>query len=421
MAVFRFLRSRIITIVTMCLAVVLVLALTWVIGFLGGVRAAREPETNNNHALRRVTNVRVEPVEPGEVLDRVALPGTTHPIAQITLSAEVAGRVVGMRRKEPGREHLLREGDPVKAGDLIAEIDTVRLKNQLQRARASCTLAESRYRRVLKLFEDKDRLATELALDEARSERDVARANVESIQIELAKTRILSPVTGNISKLYVDEAEYVDVGQKVAEVSNFSRIEVRVPVPERDIRFLRTARKHGQGSPALIVFDFMGGDRAHYRTQVHEVVPVADERTKTYPVKIVLENNPPSIQPGMVAHVVLLRQRIKNAITAPLDSLVSKEGGHVVFVVAAPPPPSGKPGEGAGVPKDALVAVERKVKLGALDGLRIQIRKGLKPGDRLVVSGQRGLAPGQLVKVVETVRPDRTKPFDAFFAGTPSK
>ena len=106
-----------------------------------------------------------------------------------------------------------------------------------------------------------------------------------------------------------------------------------------------------------------------------------DSATKTFRVRVLVDNSKHEIRPGMIARVVFLRRMIPDAVSAPLFSIMDKGGERLLFV------------------EEDGIAHARTVSIGIIEGNRVQITKGLQPGDRLIVTGQRDVEEGMKVQV----------------------
>jgi membrane fusion protein (multidrug efflux system) len=107
----------------------------------------------------------------------------------------------------------------------------------------------------------------------------------------------------------------------------------------------------------------------------------ADPATKTFHVKVIVDNASHDIRPGMIARVAFLRRVIPDALAAPIFSIVDKGGERILFVE-----------------KDGVVQA-RTISIGAIEGDKVQITKGLQPGDHLIVTGQTEVEEGMKVQV----------------------
>ncbi len=301
--------------------------------------------------------VTVRTVEPETLEDVFVLPGETEAYQDVRLAADLNGLVEWI-----GPE----EGDEVQAGDLLAKIDVSALKAALESAEASFRLADRRYERRKGLFERGVTAREEL--DQSMTERAQALSFLRQSRVEYERGFIRSPINGLVNRLYVDEGEYVDRGNPVADVVNVVKIKITVSVPERDISFLKV------GQEAFVTVDALPG-RSLVGT-VEFVSFKADAVTRTFPVRVVLFNQGRDIRPGMIVRVAFLRRVIPGALVVPLAAVVDKGGERLVFVEK----------NGA--------AEARTVEIGVIRRDRVQITGGLFPGDRLIVTGQNSVEDG---------------------------
>jgi membrane fusion protein (multidrug efflux system) len=176
-----------------------------------------------------------------------------------------------------------------------------------------------------------------------------------------------------VNKLFVDPGEFVKRGDKVAEIVDNRRIWINVRVPELDVRYLKVWQN------ATVTIDAYPG--AKWKGLVDFVAYKADPATKTFKVRVVLDNEDGRIRPGMIAHVSFLRRVIPGALAAPLFAILDRGGERIIFVE-----------------KDGI-AHARTASIGVIEGDRAQIVKGLKAGDNLIVSGQHEVEEGMRVRI----------------------
>jgi membrane fusion protein (multidrug efflux system) len=152
-------------------------------------------------------------------------------------------------------------------------------------------------------------------------------------------------------------------------------VKATVGIPENDIALFRV------GGAAVVEADAWPG--RPFEGRMHFLAPSGTGTTRTFPAEIALDNGDGALRPGMVVRVTLVRRRHESAIVVPRDALQERDRGSVAMVF------------------DEGVARERPVRVGAFDRDRVLIEEGLAAGDRLIVSGHRGLVDGQRVQVVE--------------------
>ncbi len=313
------------------------------------------PENGLNEV--RAVKISVAEVKPAPISDILILPGETEAFQDILVPADTGGRVEWVGPKE---------GDTVKKGQLLARIDVASLEAVLNRAEAAFKLADDLYQRRRKLFDLK--IINQEELDHSLTERTLAHANLRQAKVEHERGFLKSPITGIINHLFVDEGEFVERGKPVTDMVNVDNIKINVNVPELDVRYLSPRQKTTAKIDAF-------PDRRLSGT-VDFIAYKADPATKTFLVRVLIKNPDHDIRPGMIARVAFLRRVIPDALVAPLFAIVDKGGERLLFVE-----------------KDG-VAHARTVSIGVIEGDRVQITKGLDPGDHLIVTGQTEVEEG---------------------------
>jgi membrane fusion protein (multidrug efflux system) len=193
------------------------------------------------------------------------------------------------------------------------------------------------------------------------------------MQIEYERGSLKAPLTGMVNHLFVDEGEFVDKGKPFVDLVNVDKIKINVNVPELDVRYLKVGQKTMVRVDAFPDRELPG--------IIDFVAYKADPATKTFHVKVIVDNASHDIRPGMIARVAFLRRVIPDALAAPIFSIVDKGGERILFVE-----------------KDGVV-LARTISIGAIEGDKVQITKGLQPGDHLIVTGQTEVEEGMKVQV----------------------
>jgi membrane fusion protein (multidrug efflux system) len=326
----------------------------------GRSESSAQPEKTSSQP--RAVKVSVVKIEPVPIRDILVLPGDTKAWQDVLVAADKAGRVDFIGPSE---------GDTVEKGDLLVKIDVSALKAALDRAEAAFKLADDLYRRRQNLFERK--IINTEELDHARTERTLAKGNLRQAQVEYERGFVLAPIHGVVNHLFVDEGEFIDRGKPLVDLVNVDKIKIDVNVPELDVKYIKVMQK------TTVKIDAFP-DRL-LTGVINFVAYKADPATKTFLVKVLVDNPGHVIRPGMIARVAFLRRIIPDALAAPLFALVDKGGERMVFVE-----------------KDG-VAHARTVSIGVIEGDRVQITNGLEAGERLIVKGQTEVEEGIRVLV----------------------
>ncbi len=310
-------------------------------------------------------NVTVMPViARPELADSFDLPAVIEPNRIVMVSAEVEGRI---ERIPP------KEGDLVKSGDLLIQINADLIRPLFEMAQEQVKRDRIEFERMDNLV--KDNATSKRDLDDARTKLAISEANLEEVRARLERTRIYSPTAGRLNDIIIEEGEYVQVGTPVAEVVDNDTVKVIVDVPERDISFFSV------GQEAEVFVNVKGRETSMTGT-ISFISELADAQTRSTRVEISLENKKQLLRSGQIVLVRLTRQILKDAILIPLLAVIPMEDSKTVYVV------------------NSDEAQRRQVKLGVIKGDHVRVESGLEPGDRLIIAGHRFVAPGQKVNVV---------------------
>lgn len=306
-------------------------------------------------------------LSPIEVRDRINLPGIVEPWLKYNIVAEVRGKV---------EKKLFEKGRPVKKGEVIAILDTQDYEIALRSAKASYDTALASRNRVEKLY--KEQLASRSQLDDIVAQMEVYRAQMESAKLNLSRCTIISPISGMINNLYVEEGKYVNISDPVAEVMQIDKVKVKVGIPESDVNGIRNV------DAFEVKFDALNG--RIFPASKFFLSKASDAQARLYNLELSIDNPEREILPDMFARVEIVKRDIPNALALPLYSIITLNGEKTVYVV------------------NDGVAHARTVQTGIQEGWMMQISDGLAPGDAVIVVGHRRVSDGQEVNVIRTIK-----------------
>ena len=215
---------------------------------------------------------------------------------------------------------------------------------------------------------------------------------VNRIQDFLDEHTIRTPFAGYVVKRLAEKGEWVGVGDPVAEVIELNPAEVRVAVPEDHIASLR------RGQEVRVVVDALvkkGDKRRDLAGEIFRIVPDADARSRSFPVRVridnPLEDGMPTLRPGMLARVFLPVGKEEEVLLVSQDALVLDRSRTYVFVVE----------EVDGIPTANRMEVETGPTKSRLIQIKPRGRSTLAAGAEVVVEGNERLSSGQAVERIQ--------------------
>jgi membrane fusion protein (multidrug efflux system) len=323
----------------------------------GGEQGGPDPAEKRERGVQ----VRTLVIEPVEFEEKLEVTGVLEPWEEVALSTEMGGLV---------REVNFEKGDRVASGRVIARIGDDLAAARLDQARADLAEAESNFEKVSRLVERE--AVPEQDLDTATARRDRMRGLVRERELILARSVLRAPIDGFARDRMVEPGEVVAPGAPVTTLQRIDRLKVAASVPDTEISWL------GVGSAGVVKVDAWPG--REFPATVGFLSPSAEEDSRGFPIEMELPNRDLALRPGMVVRLELTKRRIDDAVTVPMDALVTRLEGRVAFVV------------------EDCRAVIRPVAVTTTEGDRALIESGLAAGEELVVEGQRDLADGRRVE-----------------------
>ena len=354
---------------------------------LGCSRSGATREQPGARPTEVVFPVELRAVEPRRIEYVVSAVGAVEAFENVQVTARVAGVLERLHFKE---------GDGVKEGALLAEIEPQRFQlavassqATLERVRAMKAEAERELERAQKLAAEGvssgvevNNWQTKLATTQAQEAE--ARAALGVASLNLRDARMKAPISGSIQTRSVQTGQYVQPGTVIATLIRRDPLLLRFKVTESE------AARLALGMP--VSFKVSGTSQAHAGKTTF-IAGAAEANSRMVPV-VAEVGDDPALRPGAFAEVTVPIGANEVALAVPETAIRPSERGFITFVV------------------EGTVAHERIVELGLRtpDGL-VEVTKGLKEGEQLVVRGGEALKEGAKVKLGGVKgAPSATKP-----------
>ncbi len=362
---------RIATIVTIIAAVLIIVAV-W----------PEKTQTIDDQS-GKILKVKAETIGTANLSETISVTGTFEPLTSIEVIPEVSGQLQRLRLAD---DTLLDVGVAVQKGEVIAVINhdislaqLAECQATLEASRVNLSDAEREKKRIVKLFEGGS--ATEQARDKAVTAAQLAGAQVKQAQAALAtikvtldKATIESPVTGVISKKYIDEGNMVGPTTPLVRIVQIETLKVLGGVGERYLPKLQPDKTKVYIRTDAYPEEEFGG-------VVYKVGVSVDPVTRTSEVEIRVPNPDMKLKPGMFARMTIEIGRKENVTVVPDTAVIREYDNTYAFVV------------------NGSKAHFRRLKLGLSQREYHEVVEGLLPGDKVVTHGQNQLKDGQEIEV----------------------
>lgn len=290
--------------------------------------------------------------------------GTVSSSESTNVSFAVPGTII---------ELYVKEGQKVSKGQLLGKVRNGEYVNSYNIAEAQLAEAQDGYQRLKKLHDanalpEVKWVEMEQKLKQAENAAAIAKRTLDDANLH-------SPVAGTVTKKYADIGQSVVPVEPIYEITSLNRLTIDVPVSEKEIGYFEIGEK---ATVNLDSFDEM------MEGKVIQKDVMGDPLTRSYTVKVAIENTEGKILPGMIGNVMFEKiskgDTISENITLPSQAvLLNHDNRWFVWVV-----------------KDS-VAERRFVTADHLVANGVAIKSGLKPGDKVIVEGVRKVGTGTRV------------------------
>jgi multidrug efflux system membrane fusion protein len=374
--------KRLRTLLGIGLGLAIVAGAGWYISQTASVPAPRQ--TAGRFGAGMPTPVGVATAAKGEVPVVIRALGTVAPLHTVNVKTQITGQLLKVDFKE---------GQMVKQGDLLALVDPrpydVALQQaigQQQRDEALLKNAQTDLERYRKLVAQdsiaRQQLDTQQSLvRQYEAALVIDQAAVDAAKLNVAYTKIVAPLTGRIGLRTVDPGNFVSMSDatSICIIIQIQPISVLFTIPEDTLPQVRDRLKAGAKLEVRVLDRAQKNELGIGTLDTHD--NLIDMTTGTVKLRAVFDNKDDTLFPNQFVNVRLLVDTVKDATVVPVAAIQRGQPGTFVYLVKA----------------DDTVEI-RVVELGATDGEKVQIVKGLQPGDQVVIDGTDRLRDGAKIR-----------------------
>lgn len=313
------------------------------------------------------------------VEDRLYFPAVANAAERSHLSFRVAGEISRL---------YVKEGDQLKQGDLIAELDPTDYQLAVDNASARYSVVDSQYKRSKPLV-DKGLLAKS-QFDEIAANRQIAYAELELAKLRLSFTKLHAPVDGIISRVNADQFENIQVGQQVVNIHSVDSVEVLIQLPDR---LYTNQPNQATLSKIQAVVKVPSGNQ--YSAQIKEFTTEPDPATGTFTVTLSMPMPEKEyILDGMPVEVTSKGEnvglKLNLGVQIPIEAIFNGDGDDL-----------DKENKYVWRLNSDSTVTKQQVIVGKASKDLIQILDGLSQDQTVVVAGLSRLREGMQVQVIK--------------------
>ena len=332
--------------------------------------------------------VTVVPVSAQDVPVYLTATGTAQARNSVVVRPQVSGQLMKLN---------FQEGQEVKAGDVIAEIDPRTIQSQYDQAQAklrqdqaAAATARNNLERSQNLVskggqqyvskQDLDNLKN--TLDQAAATVVADQASIRASQVQLGFTKVIAPIDGLAGIRAVDVGNIVSTTDSIVTLTEVHPIYVSFNLPEKNLDLVRTSIREDAGAQ-LTVAALDRIDSHVVATGKLEVIDnTIDTTTGTFRLRAVFENTNTELWPGQFVNARLQVRTVKGGLVVPAQSVQRGPDGDYVYLVQG----------------DNTVKMQPVETASEVGDSHVMIGKGLKLGEKVVTEGQFRLKPGSKVQ-----------------------
>jgi membrane fusion protein (multidrug efflux system) len=267
---------------------------------------------------------------------------------------------------------LVKLGDPVKKGQVIAILDDTAYRMQLEQMQSQYNLANEMYERQARLWEQK--IGSEVQYLQAKTQKEAAESGLAAIKDQVDNMKIKSPISGNIESLPLKVGMAVSPAYPVATVVNFASTKVVANIAESYGSNIKT------GDSVTISFPDI---RKEVKSTISTASNLIDARNRSFSVEIRLTEKQPDFKANMIAVLRIVDYTNPQALAVPINLIQTDSKGNYVFVANAE---NGK-----------QVARKKYIEQGRSYNGIVEITGGLTAGDKVITVGHLGLNEGAVI------------------------
>ncbi len=329
------------------------------------LREMGEPITANDAATR----VSIIEMQHQKFKHYLKTAGIVEAVNEAIISPEANGQI---------KQILVEKGQEVKAGQIVARLNTSVIESNIEEVKSSLELAETLYKRQKRLFEQE--IGSEMQYLEAKNNYRSLQSRLQSLKSQLDMAIIKAPINGIIDDIFLKEGELAMPNTRLMQIINLEKLYVNADISEAFLPFIN------KNSLALLRFPVYPDYEK--TTRINRTSNYINPENRTFRAQLLIDNPDGKIKPNMVGNMSIMKFDIDSVIVIPSILIRQDIQGNFVYVA--------KPGE-----YDNYYAQKTYIERGLSSEGKTIIEDGLKPGDLVIDKGSSRVQDGEQVILVK--------------------
>lgn len=320
--------------------------------------------SDNSTQQTSVVNVKVDTVKYGSISATSPITGRIEPIEEVSIMPMASGEVTAVN---------VSIGDRVSKGTVLFEINKAQVSASYNQASSSYNFAKISYDRMSILYNEGAVSMSDFQQSKVQYESALAAYTMAGEAY--ANTSVKSPIDGFVTSLNVSVGSMASPVAPAASIADISNLVINTTVSEYLIGHIKT-------TDAVEISVSTLGDNT-FKGIVSSISPAPAKGTLTYPIKISVQDETGIVKAGMFAEVRVVSAERENVLSIPSDAVIVKNGKSLVVVV-----------------KNNL-PLYREITAGLDNGTQVEVIKGLKKDEVIVVEGQQYITEGVEINITK--------------------
>ena len=322
-------------------------------------------EKNPNNNSKELATVSIEKISPANFDHFIEVQGTVESDNNIMIPAETPAVV---------QKILVKKGDKVSKGQLLAELDAILIERGIDELKTQLELTTTVFERQKRLWDQK--IGSEIQYLQAKANKEALDRKLRTLQEQLLKTKIFSPINGSVDEIFIKEGEMAIAGMGAIRVVELSELKI---IAELSESYISQVKKNDIVKVQLPVIE------KSIDLSINSVSQVINPDNRTFSIEIFIPEKEKDIKPNMLSVLTINDYTDINALCVPLN-IVQKTGEEEFLFVAKQK-------------NKKWFAEKRIIKTGKYYNNKIEILSGISPNEYVAVVGYQDLTDGQAIEV----------------------